>query len=117
MKSVQDGDQGIARAAAEGGGYAFGKVSVDFRKAEVRRDGTPVPLSAKEFLLLKYFIEHRGALLSRHQLLDGVWGYHAMPLTRTVDVHVAWLRKKLEPVPRRPQYILTSHKLGYKFIG
>jgi two-component system alkaline phosphatase synthesis response regulator PhoP len=106
------------RQTAEGSGaYRFGEVSVDFRKAEVRRDGAPVPLSAKEFLLLKYFIEHRGALLSRNELLDGVWGYHAMPVTRTVDVHVSWLRKKLEPVPREPQYILTTHKLGYKFVG
>ena len=103
---------------AEGSGaYRFGEVSVDFRKAEVRRDGAHVPLSAKEFLLLKYFIEHRGALLSRNELLDGVWGYHAMPVTRTVDVHVSWLRKKLEPVPREPRYILTTHKLGYKFVG
>jgi len=103
--------------ASDAGPYHFGQVSVDFRKAEVRREGTHVPLSAKEFLLLKYFIEHRGALLSRNELLDGVWGYHAMPVTRTVDVHVSWLRKKLEPVPRRPQYILTTHKLGYKFVG
>jgi len=103
---------------ADGSGdYRFGQVSVDFRKAEVRRDGAPVPLSAKEFLLLKYFIEHRGALLSRNELLDSVWGYHAMPVTRTVDVHVSWLRKKLEPVPREPRYILTTHKLGYKFVG
>ena len=105
------------RQASDAGPYRFGQVSVDFRKAEVQREGTHVPLSAKEFLLLKYFIEHRGALLSRNELLDGVWGYHAMPVTRTVDVHVSWLRKKLEPVPRRPQYILTTHKLGYKFVG
>jgi two-component system alkaline phosphatase synthesis response regulator PhoP len=105
------------REAADAGPYRFGQVSVDFRKAEVRREGAHVPLSAKEFLLLKYFIEHRGALLSRNELLDGVWGYHAMPVTRTVDVHVSWLRKKLEPVPREPQYILTTHKLGYKFVG
>jgi two-component system alkaline phosphatase synthesis response regulator PhoP len=105
------------RQASDAGPYRFGQVSVDFRKAEVQREGTHVPLSAKEFLLLKYFIEHRGALLSRNELLDGVWGYHAMPVTRTVDVHVSWLRKKLEPIPRRPQYILTTHKLGYKFVG
>jgi two-component system alkaline phosphatase synthesis response regulator PhoP len=105
------------QVAAETGAYRFGAVSVDFRRAEVRREDVPIALSAKEFLLLKYFIEHRGALLSRNELLDGVWGYHAMPVTRTVDVHVSWLRKKLEPVPRRPQYILTTHKLGYKFVG
>jgi two-component system alkaline phosphatase synthesis response regulator PhoP len=105
------------RPAAEPEAYRFGDVEVDFRRAEVRRDGRPVTLAAKEFLLLRYFVAHRGDLLTRNELLDGVWGYDAMPLTRTVDVHVAWLRKKLEPEPRRPRYIVTAHKLGYKFVG
>jgi len=95
--------------------YRFGEVLVDVRRAEVTRDGRAVELSAKEFQLLRYFIEHRGATLSRDELLHEVWGYHAMPSTRTVDVHVAWLRQKLEPNPRVPQYILTMHGLGYKF--
>ena len=97
--------------------YSFGTVEADFKRAEVRRDGVPVALAAKEFLLLRYFVEHRGELLTRNELLDGVWGYDAMPLTRTVDVHVAWLRKKLEPEPRQPRFIVTVHKLGYKFVG
>lgn len=97
--------------------YRFGPVHVDFRRAEVTRDGAPVDLSAREFQLLKYFIEHRGATLGRDELLNEVWGYHSMPSTRTVDVHVAWLRQKIEPNPRRPQYILTAHGLGYKFVG
>ena len=81
------------------------------------RDGEPVELSAKEFQLLSYFIAHRGATLSRNELLDEVWGYDAMPTTRTVDVHVAWLRRKLEAQPKHPQFILTIHGLGYKFVG
>ncbi|HET9315129.1 MAG TPA: winged helix-turn-helix domain-containing protein [Vicinamibacteria bacterium] len=97
--------------------YRFGTVEADFKCAEVRRDGEPVALAAKEFLLLRYFVEHRGELLTRNELLDGVWGYDAMPLTRTVDVHVAWLRKKLEPEPRQPRFIITVYKLGYKFVG
>jgi two-component system alkaline phosphatase synthesis response regulator PhoP len=97
--------------------YRFGDVLVNFRKAEVARGGRPVELSAREFLLLKYFIEHREATLSRDELLNEVWGYHSMPSTRTVDVHVAWLRQKIEPNPRQPQYVLTVHGLGYKFIG
>ena len=97
--------------------YEFGDVSVDFRKAEVTRDGKPVSLSAREFQLLRYFIENRGNLLSRDELLNDVWGYDAMPSTRTVDVHVAWLRQKIEPNPRRPQYIHTVHGMGYKFVG
>jgi two-component system, OmpR family, alkaline phosphatase synthesis response regulator PhoP len=97
--------------------YRFGDVTVNFRKAEVVRAGAALELSAREFLLLKYFIEHREATLSRDELLNEVWGYHSMPSTRTVDVHVAWLRQKIEPNPRHPQYILTVHGMGYKFIG
>lgn len=97
--------------------YRFGDVVVDVRRAEVARNGSPVDLSAKEFHLLRYFIEHRGATISREELLQEVWGYHAMPSTRTVDVHVAWLRQKLEPNPRVPEFILTIHGLGYKFAG
>jgi two-component system alkaline phosphatase synthesis response regulator PhoP len=77
----------------------------------------PVELSAKEFQLLRYFLEHRGATLSRDELLQEVWGYEHTPSTRTVDVHVAWLRQKLEANPKMPQLILTVHGLGYKFIG
>ena len=98
-------------------GYQFGAIAIDFRKAEVTRDGQPIELAAREFQLLRYFIEHRGATLTREELLNEVWGYNAMPSTRTVDVHVAWLRQKLEPVAKHPQYILTVHGLGYKFAG
>jgi len=104
-------------AAAGTTAYRFGAISVDFRKAEVTRDGQPLDFSAREFLLLKYFTEHRGATLSRDELLNEVWGYHSMPSTRTVDVHVAWVRQKIEPNPRHPQYLLTVHGLGYKFVG
>jgi two-component system alkaline phosphatase synthesis response regulator PhoP len=98
-------------------GHQFGDVRIDFRRAEVTRGGTPMELSAREFQLLRYFIEHRGATLTREELLNEVWGYNSMPSTRTVDVHVAWLRQKVEPNPRHPQYILTVHGLGYKFAG
>jgi two-component system alkaline phosphatase synthesis response regulator PhoP len=107
-------------AATSGSGakqYAFGDIAVDFRKAEVTRAGHTLDLSAREFLLLKYFIEHREATLTRDELLNEVWGYHSMPSTRTVDVHVAWLRQKIEPNSRHPQYVLTVHGLGYKFVG
>jgi len=97
--------------------YQFGGVRVDFRSAEVSKDGQVIELSAKEFKLLKHLIEHRNQILSRDDLLDEVWGYNAMLSTRTVDVHVAWLRQKLETNVRHPQYILTVHGLGYKFAG
>ncbi len=97
--------------------YRFGTVYVDIRSAEVEKDGKQVELSAKEFQPLRHFIQHRGAALTRNELLDEVWGYNSMPTTRTVDVHVAWLRQKLEATPRHPQFILTVHGLGYKFVG
>ena len=97
--------------------YAFGDVVVDVRKAEVTKGGEPLEFSAKEFYLLRYLIEHRGAMLSREELLQQVWGYQATTSTRTVDTHVAWLRQKLEPNSRIPQFILTIHGFGYKFVG
>ena len=97
--------------------FTFGDVVVDTRKAEVTRGGAAIDLSAREFLLLKYFLEHRGDAVTREQLLNDVWGYHAMPSTRTVDVHVAWLRQKIEPTPSHPQHLLTIHGIGYKFVG
>lgn len=104
-------------SAVPAGTQAFGDVRVDFRRAEVFRGGAPVPLSALEFKLLAYFIQNRGALLTRDELLDRVWGYDAMPTTRTVDVHVASLRQKLEKNPSRPELILTVHRRGYRFAG
>jgi two-component system alkaline phosphatase synthesis response regulator PhoP len=104
-------------ATFTGEAFRFGDISIDFRRAEVIKAGTTLDLSAREFKLLKYFIEHRGAALSRDELLNEVWGYNAMPSTRTVDVHVAWLRQKLEDNPRHPQYIITVHGLGYKFVA
>jgi two-component system alkaline phosphatase synthesis response regulator PhoP len=106
-----------AAAATTSESYRFGDVTIDFRRAEVTKNGAPVELSAREFKLLRYFIEHRGAALSRDELLNEVWGYNAMPSTRTVDVHIAWLRQKIEDNPRHPQLILTVHGLGYKFAG
>jgi two-component system alkaline phosphatase synthesis response regulator PhoP len=103
--------------AAAGVRYVFGDVVVDVRRAEVTRAGTAVELSAKEFHLLRYFLEHRGATISRDELLQEVWGYEHTPSTRTVDVHVAWLRQKLEANPKVPQLIQTVHGLGYKFTG
>jgi len=97
--------------------HVFDEFVMDVRKAELTRQGEAVELSAKEFQLLRYFLEHRGATISRDELLHEVWGYQNTPSTRTVDVHVAWLRQKLEPNPKVPQLIVTVHGLGYKFAG
>lgn len=97
--------------------FRFGDIEVDFRSAEVTRRGEPIGVSALEFKLLRYFIEHRGATISRDELLSRVWGYDAVPFSRTVDVHVSSLRQKIEENPSRPRYLVTVHGLGYKFLG
>src|SRR5436190_6158205 len=101
---------------ATAGTFRFGSVAIDFKRAEVSRENSPVDLSAMEFKLLQFLIENRGTVHSRDDLLDAVWGYDAMPTTRTVDVHIAWLRQKLEENPRHPHFIQTVHGMGYKFV-
>lgn len=95
----------------------FGEIEIDRLGAEVTRDGHPIDLSALEFKLLEHLIEHQGEVQSRDQLLDQVWGYESDVFTRTVDVHIASLRQKLESNPKRPRHILTVHGRGYKFAG
>ena len=96
---------------------SFGEVEVDLRKCRVLRSGKPIDISSKEFELLKYFIVHSGETLSRDRLLEDVWGYDNYPTTRTVDTHLVRLRQKLEPDPEQPQYFLTVHGTGYRFVG
>jgi two-component system alkaline phosphatase synthesis response regulator PhoP len=103
------------RPSAQAGVFEFGSIHLDLVGTEATRDGKIVNLSAREFQLLRYFIEHRGATLSRDELLKQVWGYSTGMYTRTVDVHVASLRQKLEHDPKQPQFILTVQGLGYKF--
>jgi two-component system alkaline phosphatase synthesis response regulator PhoP len=96
--------------------YAVGPFRVNVRGTEVTCDGELVRLSAREFQLLRYFLEHRGTTLSRKEILKEVWGYNVKTFTRTVDVHVASLRQKLGDDPKEPQFIVTVTGLGYKFV-
>jgi two-component system, OmpR family, alkaline phosphatase synthesis response regulator PhoP len=95
----------------------FGDLRIDLRGTTVTRKGQSVPLSAREFQLLRYFVQNPGATLSRDVLLKEVWGYSEDTFTRTVDVHVGSLRQKLEPDPKQPSLIVTVQGLGYKFLG
>ena len=97
--------------------FEFGAVKADFKRGEVRRNGRLLDLSARELRLLQYFIERRGEVVTRDQLLDAVWDYDTAPLTRTVDMHVAKLRKKIEDRPAQPRFLVTVHGQGYKFNG
>ena len=95
----------------------FGDVVVDFKRHEATKGGRPVELSAREFQLVEYFYQHRGEVVTRSDLLDAVWGYQSVPFTRTVDTHIAKLRKKIEDRPADPRFIVTVHRVGYKFAG
>jgi two-component system alkaline phosphatase synthesis response regulator PhoP len=95
--------------------YQFGNIDIDFTKPEVLRCGEPVSLAAREMQLLRYLIDHRGKVLTREELLENVWEYQPDISTRTVDVHVAWLRQKLEENPQLPKHILTVRGSGYRF--
>jgi two-component system alkaline phosphatase synthesis response regulator PhoP len=106
-----------ARQVAEVESYTIGDVNLNFKKYEAIKDGREIELSPREFELLKYFIQHRGETITRDQLLDDVWGYDNYPFTRTVDNHIAKLRQKIEPTPAEPKYIITVHRVGYKFLG
>ncbi len=95
--------------------FQFGNVEADFEKAEVFKDGVPVSLAGKELQLLRYLISHRGKVLSRDELLHEVWEYQHDVSTRTVDVHIGWLRQKLENTPQLPKHIITVRGSGYRF--
>jgi two-component system alkaline phosphatase synthesis response regulator PhoP len=96
--------------------FCFGSLIIDLGNDEVLRDGLPVQLTTKEFGLLRHFISHPDERISREALLRQVWGYQGVPNTRTVDVHIAQLRQKLEVNPKEPRHILTAFRSGYRFV-
>ena len=97
--------------------FRFGNVEIDAKAAIVRRAGTEVVLSAKEYQLLRFLVQHRGEAVTRETLLKEVWGYHATTNTRTVDVHMTWLRQKMEANPAEPAHLVTVRGIGYRLDG
>jgi DNA-binding response OmpR family regulator len=95
---------------------AFGDVNVDFRTYRASKSGKPLELTQREFRILRYFLDHSGAVVTREALLLHVWGYDPSALTRTVDTHVARLRQKIESTPAEPRHLLTVHRAGYRFV-
>jgi DNA-binding response OmpR family regulator len=95
--------------------YSFGEITLDFIKYQAFRNNQEISLSSKEFDILKYLIAHEGEAIHRHDLLNEVWGYKAMPTTRTVDNFILDLRKKLEVDPANPQHIESVRGIGYRF--
>jgi DNA-binding response OmpR family regulator len=96
--------------------YLFEDVVVDSYKMEITRGVERVPMTSKEFKMLEFLTRNAERVVSRDELLDKVWGYHAYPCTRTVDTHMLRLRQKLEGDPSRPSHFLTVHGQGYKFV-
>jgi len=95
--------------------YRLGSLVMDTRRSRVTRDGQAVNLTSREYQLFRYLVEHRGVTVSREELLEQVWGHIPGTLTRTVDMHIASLRQKLETSPKKPEMIITVPLMGYKF--
>ena len=93
----------------------FGDVEIDFAIAEARRHGHTISMASKELRLLQYLIDHRDRVVSRQEILGHVWEYDSAVSSRTIDVHIGWLRQKLEDDPQRPKYIKTIRGRGYRF--
>jgi DNA-binding response OmpR family regulator len=96
--------------------FRSGDLEIDFLKYQARKQGKPLKLSPREFEILRYFLERKGEVVSRDDLLNQVWGYESFPFTRTIDAHIASLRKKIEEKPDKPALIVTIHGKGYKFL-
>ena len=94
----------------------FGNLEVNFKKYCAQKEGKSLKLSPRDYEILKCLIEREGEIVSRENLLNQVWGYNAYPNTRTVDAHIAKLRRKIEDKPNDPKHIVTIHGIGYKFI-
>jgi len=96
---------------------AMGDLQVDLRRREASRQGQPLTLKPKEYELLLFLLRNRGRAFTREQLLDQIWGYDFVGDTRTVDVHVRWLRQKIEDEPAKPTRLITIRGMGYRFDG
>jgi len=110
-------EQGREIAAPAQDVLSFGNLSINRTRAEVTLDGTPLQLKPQEYQLLLFFAEHKGQMLSRDFVLERVWGWDFTGDSRTVDVHVRWLRQKIEEDPSSPQRIVTVRGGGYRFEG
>jgi len=94
----------------------FDDIVIDFKRYDARKSGEPIEMTRKEFGVLRYLAARAGEVATREELLDQVWGYDAMPTTRTVDNHIAALRAKLEADPSQPRHLQTVHGVGYKWV-
>jgi two-component system, OmpR family, alkaline phosphatase synthesis response regulator PhoP len=97
--------------------YDLNGVHIDFVNSQIRKPGKTISLRKRECEVLRYLIEGRGRVFSRDELLEAIWGCDLTMRTRIVDAHVAWLRRKIEPDPKNPEYLITVHGEGYRFAN
>ena len=97
--------------------FQFDGVEIDFDRAEVRKHGQPLGMAAKELQVLRYLIDHRERVVTREELLKKIWEYSSEVSSRTIDVHVAWIRQKVETDPQNPKHIQTIRGKGYRFTA
>lgn len=116
MDSTPVPERQVTPVASEGSLLKTGNLVIDLAGRAVTRDGAAVELNPKEFDLLAYFVKHPGVVMTREALLREVWGYEFRVDTRTVDVHIRWLRLKLEQTPATPKMLLTVRGTGYRFV-
>ena len=96
--------------------HRFGNLEINFKKYEARKNRKSLKLLPREYEILRCLIEREGEIVSRDELLNQVWGYDSFPNTRTIDAHIAKLRRKIEDKPEEPKLIVTIHGIGYKFL-
>jgi two-component system alkaline phosphatase synthesis response regulator PhoP len=97
--------------------YEFGDITLDFENFEATKKGKKLPLTPREFKIMQLFVENRGRVVTRNEVLNKVWGYEVFPTTRTVDNHIVKLRKQIEDDPANPTWITSVRSVGYKFNG
>jgi len=116
LARVQASVRRASRLSATPDVFVFDDITVNFTKMELTQSGKPIPLTAQEFKVLRFFVQNQDRVISREELLNEVWGYQSYPSTRTVDNHILRLRQKLEKDPSRPVHFKTMHGAGYRFV-
>ena len=122
MEELKARVKAVLRRSRPGGGarmqvYRVGEVMIDLENECVTRHDAPVPFTGLEFDILRYLVAHRGRTVSRKQMLRDIWGISGDVTTRTIDRHVAAIRKKIEANPQQPRYIETVYGIGYKLVS
>jgi two-component system alkaline phosphatase synthesis response regulator PhoP len=97
--------------------FSFGDITLDFEKQQATKQKNSLELTSREFEILQFMIKYRGQIIPRERMLDKIWGPNVCATPRTVDNHILRIRKKIEPEPSKPRYLLSAYGGGYRFVG